>query len=92
MFILSHHSLRALCRFKFNFKSGRALGLFCRRGLGLTDALYIRGWEDCLEAIAIIVDKGSVPNVRKKISELQKLVRENKFERIRNELGAYHIF
>ena len=69
-----------------------SLGFFCRRGLALTDALYIRGWEDCLEAIATIVDKGSVPNVRKKISELQKLVRENKFERIRNELGAYHIF
>jgi len=59
----------------------------------LVDAAYVRGWDDCLEAIETIIEKNeNVGKVKAKIQELRVLVRENKFERIRYELGAFNIF
>jgi hypothetical protein len=58
----------------------------------MVDSLYIRGWEDCLEALALMVDKESRSGLKVKIETLRKLVRDNKFDRIRFELGAFDIF
>ena len=58
----------------------------------MVDSLYIRGWEDCLEALTAMIDKESRSSLKSKVETLRKLVRENKFERIRNELGVYDIF
>jgi hypothetical protein len=58
----------------------------------MVDSLYIRGWEDCLEALAGMVDKESKGTLKTKIETLRKLVRDNKFDRIRFELGAFDIF
>lgn len=58
----------------------------------MVDALYIRGWEDCLEALTTMIDNETLSSLKVKIETLRKLVRENKFERIRSELGAFDIF
>lgn len=59
----------------------------------LTDAIYVRGWEDCLEAISLIMAKAqSVEQTKKKIEKLRGLIRDDKFERIRYELGAFDVF
>ncbi len=59
----------------------------------MVDALYVRGWDDCLEAVEVMMLKtSSVDEAKKKIGQLRGLIRENKFEKIRNELGAFNIF
>jgi hypothetical protein len=58
----------------------------------MVDSLYIRGWEDCLEALTAIIQNESRSSLKHKVETLRQLVRENKFERIRFELGAFDIF
>jgi hypothetical protein len=59
----------------------------------LPDALYVRGWDDCLEALEMLMVKAKdLQEVRAKVELLRTLVKEDKFEKIRFELGAYNIF
>lgn len=59
----------------------------------MVDVLYARGWDDCLEAVNIILDRTkSMEEVRRKIKQLQGLVKEKKFEKIKYELGAIDLF
>ncbi|MEM3622805.1 MAG: hypothetical protein QXR76_03425 [Candidatus Bathyarchaeia archaeon] len=59
----------------------------------MVDIIYVRGWQDCLDAIEEIINKSAnLTEAKNKIQQLQKLIRENKFEKIRYELGAYSIF
>jgi hypothetical protein len=59
----------------------------------LVDANYSRGWDDCLEAVCLIMAKAqSIEEAKKKIDKLRGLIREDKFERIRYELGAFDLF
>jgi len=59
----------------------------------MVDVVYVRGWQDCLDALDAIVDKSkTIKEVKDKIEKLQQLIRQNKFEKIRMELGAYGVF
>lgn len=59
----------------------------------MVDALYVRGWDDCLEAVyAIIKQTESIEDVKKRIEQLHDLVQQNKFEKIKHELGAFGLF
>lgn len=59
----------------------------------MVDVLYVRGWEDCLEAICIVIKQTKdYEDIKKKIKQLKDLVHENKFEKIRHELGAFGLF
>jgi hypothetical protein len=62
-------------------------------GFEMTDAVYVRGWDDCLEAISVMIAQtSSVDEAKKKIEKLRDLIRQNKFEKIRYELGAFGLF
>lgn len=59
----------------------------------MVDALYIRGWEDCLEALCNIAKQTkNYEDMKRKIERLRDLVHEQKFEKIRVELGVYDVF
>jgi hypothetical protein len=59
----------------------------------MVDALYIRGWEDCLEALYNMTKQTkSYRDMKRKVERLRDLVHEQKFERIRAELGVYDVF
>jgi hypothetical protein len=59
----------------------------------LPEVLYVRGWDDCLEALEMLISKAKdLQEVKAKVECLRKLVKEDKFEKIRFELGAYNIF
>ena len=59
----------------------------------MVDVIYVRGWQDCLDALDAITEKAkNLEEVRDKIQKLQELIRKNKFEKIRYELGAYGVF
>jgi hypothetical protein len=59
----------------------------------MTDAIYVRGWDDCLEAVSLMMAQtDNIEGVKKKIGKLRVLIREDKFEKIRYELGAFDIF
>ena len=59
----------------------------------MADPLYVRGWQDCLEVFDLILEKAkSIEEIKAKLVQLQRLVKENKFEKIRYELGAFNIF
>ncbi len=59
----------------------------------MTDSVYVRGWDDCLEAISTMIEEAqSVDEAKKKIEKLKDLIRQNKFEKIRYELGAFGLF
>jgi predicted nucleotidyltransferase len=59
----------------------------------MVDAVYVRGWQDCLEVVDLVLEKAkTVDDVKMKMQQLQKLVKENKFEKIRYELGAFDVF
>ena len=61
--------------------------------LCMTDPIYVRGWDDCLAAISGIVEKSeTVEEVKEKINKLEKLIRQDKFDKIRCELGAFGLF
>jgi len=50
---------------------------------------YQQGWDDCLDAVLTILDKAkSLREARRKIKDVQVLVKAKKFEQIRNELGV----
>jgi hypothetical protein len=54
---------------------------------------YVRGWDDCLEVVESVLDKArDLEQMRAKILELRKLVRENKFRKIRYEMRAFNVF
>jgi hypothetical protein len=57
------------------------------------DATYARGWDDCLEAVAkILAQSDDIEILKKKVAKLKKLIQEDKFEKIRYELGAFDLF
>jgi len=59
----------------------------------MVDVVYVRGWQDCLDALDMITKNAKDLNeVKEKIQRLQELIRENKFQKIRYELGAYEVF
>jgi translation elongation factor EF-4 len=59
----------------------------------MVDVVYVRGWQDCLDALDTIIEKAkTLQEVKEKIERLQELIRKNKFEKIRYELGAYGVF
>jgi hypothetical protein len=59
----------------------------------MVDIVYARGWDDCLEAVQKILEESEgIAEVRRKIENLQRLVKDKKFERIRDELGVFRIF
>lgn len=59
----------------------------------MVDVVYVRGWQDCLDALDTITENAKDLNeVKEKVQRLQKLIRENKFQKIRYELGAYGVF
>ena len=50
---------------------------------------YQQGWDDCLDAVLSILNKAKdVEEVKKKIQDLQVLVKAKKFEQIKVELGV----
>ena len=50
---------------------------------------YQQGWDDCLDAVVSILNKvKDVEEVKKKIQDLQVLVKAKKFEQIKVELGV----
>ncbi len=53
------------------------------------DISYVRGWDDCLEALSAIEDE---KEIKKRIQKLRKLIRQNKFEKIQTELGVSGLF
>ena len=49
---------------------------------------YARGWDDCLNIIISIIDKGkSLDDIKEKIEYIHVLVKEKRFEKIKEELG-----
>ena len=59
----------------------------------MADIVYMRGWDDCLEVISNILLKAkTVKDAERKISKLQEIVKEDKFEKIRYDLGVFNIF
>lgn len=59
----------------------------------MTDVNYVRGWDDCLEAVsAAINDVEDIDVAKKKIQKVRDMIRQNKFEKIRVELGAFGLF
>ncbi len=59
----------------------------------MVDVEYARGWDDCLEAVALILAKdGDIDSVSRDIKKLQNLVKMQKFEKIKHELGAFGLF
>ena len=59
----------------------------------MPDALYVRGWDDCLEAIVkILTEAEDLKEMKDKVERLRKLIKEDKFEKIRYELGAFNLF
>jgi hypothetical protein len=59
----------------------------------MVDVTYVRGWEDCLEAVSTMMEETeSLSELKKKVRKLQGLVKQNKFEKIKYELGAFDIF
>ncbi len=59
----------------------------------MVDSVYVRGWDDCLEAISAIIARAStIDEAKNKIEKVKDLIRQNKFEKIRYELGAFGLF
>lgn len=59
----------------------------------MADAVYVRGWDDCLEALGLIIEKSKdLADFKEKIEGLKKLIKEEKFDKIRYELGAFNLF
>jgi hypothetical protein len=62
-------------------------GFYC--GGSVMGGSYQQGWDDCLDAVLTILDKAkSLREARRKIKDVQVLVKAKKFEQIRNELGV----
>jgi len=50
---------------------------------------YQQGWDDCLDAVLNILDKAkSLREAKRKVRDVQVLVKAKKFEQIRVELGV----
>ena len=57
--------------------------------LSFVGGSYQQGWDDCLDAVLSILNKAKgVEEVKKKIQDLQILVKAKKFEQIKVELGV----
>lgn len=50
---------------------------------------YQQGWDDCLDAVVSILNEAaSLDEARRRVSQVQVLVKAKKFEQIRTELGV----
>ena len=50
---------------------------------------YQQGWDDCLDAVLSVLDKAkSLREARRRVKDVQVLVKAKKFEQIRVELGV----
>lgn len=50
---------------------------------------YQQGWDDCLDAVLSVLDKSkSLREARRRVKDVQVLVKAKKFEQIRTELGV----
>lgn len=50
---------------------------------------YQQGWDDCLDAVVCILNEStSLDEARRRVSQVQVLVKAKKFEQIRTELGV----
>lgn len=50
---------------------------------------YQQGWDDCLDAVtSILSEVKSLDEAKKKVGQVQVLVKHRKFEQIRIELGV----
>ncbi len=50
---------------------------------------YQQGWDDCLDAVVSILSEAeSLDEARKRVVQVQVLVKAKKFEQIRAELGV----
>ncbi len=50
---------------------------------------YQQGWDDCLDAVtSILTEVESLDEAKKKVGQVQVLVKAKKFEQIKNELGV----
>ncbi|MCL2476275.1 hypothetical protein [Candidatus Bathycorpusculum sp.] len=59
----------------------------------MTDQTYVRGWDDCLEAVSAILEKAkTVEEAKERINKLRKLIQQDKFEKIRCDLGVFGLF
>lgn len=48
---------------------------------------YIRGWDDCLEAVSEALAKNSdIEAAKQNVTELQKAIKKNKLDKIRFDL------
>lgn len=55
----------------------------------LVDMMYARGWDDCLDAVLEVLSKcKDVEAARRRVADLQVLVKAKKFEQLRQELGV----
>ena len=55
----------------------------------MVDVVYARGWDDCLDAVLEVLQKcKDVESARRKVLDLQVLVKAKKFEQLRQELGV----
>ena len=59
----------------------------------MVDELYVRGWSDCLDVMEEILEHSqTVEEVKNKKIALTNLIKDNKFEKIKIELGAFGLF
>jgi hypothetical protein len=50
---------------------------------------YQQGWDDCLDAVtSILCEVESLEKARRKVGQIQVLVKAKKFEQIKTELGV----
>ncbi len=50
---------------------------------------YQQGWDDCLDAVTSILSQvESLVEAKKKVGQVQVLVKAKKFEQIKTELGV----
>jgi type IV secretory pathway VirB4 component len=50
---------------------------------------YQQGWDDCLDAVlSILLQAKSLKEAKRKVQDVQVLIKAKKFEQIRTELGV----
>ncbi|MGD6850719.1 MAG: hypothetical protein ACQCN6_01510 [Candidatus Bathyarchaeia archaeon] len=59
----------------------------------MTVDAYVRGWDDCLEAVAkILAGSKDLDAAKGKIDRLGQAIKDDKFEKIKYELKAFDLF
>lgn len=70
------------------FYSGFGFCVGLRRALCM-GGTYQQGWDDCLDAVTSILSQvESLVEAKKKVGQVQVLVKAKKFEQIKTELGV----